>query len=308
MLAMCQLDYRSVTRCMARCAVALCGLSVCGCASWKNESKTEDSNMATSLLHPQKAVTDSATIDSILVRFDENSYVELEQIWRSVDETVIEINQRRLLDQNGLRVGVIRGELPKQILDQIAAIEKRQKNEVVEQIGLGSESDSRVKTLMCRTGKRKELIVRRDINRPLSVFTTLDGSLSGNSFDRAAALFGMTLYPHDDGSVLVELVPEVQHGEAHNTYVSTEFGMKQELKREAKVWKQLKIQAPLTPGELLVVAATSPSKAIGHAFFTSENINQKEEKVVLLLRLTSSQIDDLFGNTVEQARAFMESQ
>lgn len=232
----------------------------------------------------------------------------MQQAWAAADETILDFEQRRLLDANGIRVGVIRGEMPKQLTQAIELSKQRQKSDIVEQLGLGADAEVHSLTWVCRSGVRKELVVRREMNKPLSVFTMLNGSLAGYQFAKAMSVLGMTVYPQNDGKSLIELVPEIQHGEPKNSFVAGEFGMRQETKRDSKVWKQFKIRTALNGGELLMISATTPAKALGHAFFTTETSRQTEEQLVVLIRLTTNQQDPLFGeNIMNQARTMMES-
>ncbi|MFO0942399.1 MAG: hypothetical protein U0930_16800 [Pirellulales bacterium] len=291
----------------------LLGLAIAsfgGCASWHVGESARD-EVAASTNKPvlnSPVAPDTVTIQTALVRYDEDHLSDLQQAWASADETILEFEQRRLLDANGIRVGVIRGELPKQLTQQIELSQKRQKTDIVEQLGLGADAEVHSLTWVCRAGSRKELVVRREMTKPLSVFTILNGSVAGYQYEKAMSVLGMTVYPQADGKSLIELVPEIQHGEPRNSYVAGEFGMRQETKRDAKVWKQFKIRTALNGGELLMVSATSPAKALGHAFFTTETNRQTEEQLVVLIRLTTKQQDPVFGeNIMNQARTMMES-
>ncbi len=242
------------------------------------------------------------------MRYDEDHLDELQQTWAAADETILDFEQRRLLDANGIRVGVIRGELPRPLSQQLELSTQRQKTDIVEQLGLGADAEVHSLTWVCRAGSRKELVVRRELTKPLYVFTTQGDSVAGYPFDKALSVLGMTVYPQNDGKALIELVPEIQHGEPKNSFVAGEFGMRQETKRESKVWKQFKIRTAVSGGELLMISATTPAKALGHAFFTTETNRQTEDQLVVLIRLTTNQQDSLFGeNIVNQARTFMES-
>lgn len=273
-----------------------------GCARWNRPSwtvpeKNEDSQATTLPLHTS-AAPDTVSVETVLVRFDEQHTEELDKAWLGADESVIDIQQRKLLDLNGIRVGVIRGDLPKEILQQLELSRSQQRTDVEEQLGLASDSDSRARLLSCRGGKRKELLIRRENQQPLSVVTTIGGSVSGHQFVRASALFALTMYPQTDGTAITELIPEIQYGDARQNFISGEFGMRQELRRDSKLWKQLKIRTTLATNEVLMVSTTAPSKALGHAFFRTENSQQIEEQIVLLIRLASTSSDDLFSDTI----------
>lgn len=294
-------------RIRALAAALLCAFVSCcliGCATWYESSTTT----APPILPAAKPSPDSIDVETVVVRFGEDKAEALESIWQKVDESVFDFQQRQLLDRNGLRAGLFHGELPKELREQLNSVAEKQKTDVVELAGLGSDADSRMRLMRCRAGRRKDIIIRREISRPLSIITSLDDQLAGQSFyDRPVALFSMTAFPTTDGKATLELVPEVQHGEALSQYVTSEVGVRQELRRPAKIWKALNIKAQMLPGEVLVVSATQPPKSLGGAFFVSETAQKTEEHLVLLIRLAATQLDDLFGEEqITSARAMME--
>lgn len=296
---------------LVRWTLGVCTLSFAcfsGCSSWYRNPKIDETTTTT--IQPalsKSTAPDSVTIETALVRFDEPRIDELQNVWTQADESILDFSQRRLLDTNGVRVGVIRNELPARLLQQMELSQQSKQSDVIEQIGLGADADARVQTIVCRAGKRKEIVVRKDVAHPLSVITTTDGNVSGHLFDLASTVLVLTVYPLPDGKAIVEVLPEVQHGEQRKSFVASEFGMRQEIKRESKTWKQFKIRATLARGEVLMISSTNPSKALGHAFFTTETMKQTEEQVVILVRLASTNMDNLFSDElVGQARTLME--
>jgi hypothetical protein len=276
----------------------LVGISahVTGCARWYDHTSHRDSGQPTRMAEPPNATApDSVDLETVIIRFAENQSQGLEQLWQSADEGIIESSQRRALDANGIRVGILRGELPTIVQQQLEISARMKAVDASEVAGLGSDADARMRLIRCRNGRRKELVIRREVDRPLSVVTTLEGMLAGQTFhDRATALFALTPFPALDGTAAIELVPEVQYGESQNRFITTDFGMRQELKRPTKVWKSLKIRASLHQGDVLVLAATQPPKSLGGAFFVSQTIQQEEEHLILLIRLSETPLDDLF--------------
>lgn len=218
-------------------------------------------------------------------------------MWRKADEAAIDSAQRKTLDANGIRVGVLRGELPSVLQKQLDLSVQRKAEDMSEASGLGSDAEARMRLIRCRAGRRKELVIRRDIGRPLSVITSIEGLIAGQTFyEQATTLFALTPFPNPDATARIELIPEVQYGQAQNRFTTTDFGVRQEAKRPTKIWKSLKVAATLNKGDVLVVAATQPPKSLGGAFFVSETLQQTEENLVLLIRLSETPMDDLFAD------------
>lgn len=275
-----------------------------GCAQWAPDSDNDGRNV---LPPPQKSL-DSVLIESVLVRFPTSQLDDLEPIWWSVDESQVNLETRKLLDKNGLRAGLLIGEIPKVIRDQIELTSEKQSRDALEHAGLAADVDNKMRQLQCRAGRRKDLVVRRELHEPLTVLTTLDGeTVSGDTYFDPTVLFELKALPHGDGRATIELTPEIQHGQHRQSYVSTEFGVRPELKRAQQTWRDLSIKLKMKPGEVLVLAGTRPAKALGRAFFITRTADQSEEHVVLLLRLAGTRLDELFApDEVEQASAMAE--
>ncbi len=277
--------------------------AVQGCAKWKPDP-VADSKLP--LPAPQMS-PDSVTIETVLVRFPNESIGQLEQLWQATDESIVPLEHRRHLDKNGIRAGLLMGDLPLVVREQLQRVSSAVTTDALEYAGLAADADNRGHLFTCRAGRRRELTVRREIANPMTIVTTRGGALSGDTFMRATALFDLRAIPHSDGTVTLRLIPEVQHGEHQQAYVSSEFGVRPEIRRQQAVWQDLAIEAKLKPQELLVIASTQPPKALGQGFFTTRTAEQTEEHVVLLIRLAKTQLDDLFApDIVEQARALTE--
>lgn len=279
-----------------------------GCATWTSE-KAAPASGTSSLLPPRQLNPDSVVIETVLVRFPAESIADLEeQVWRLSNEATADISLRQRLDQNGLRVGVIMGEFPQMIRQQLDQTAEKQKTDALEHAGLAADVDNRMRRLQCRAGRRKDLLVKPELPDPLTVLSTRDGRhVSGDTFDRAMVLFDLRVLPHGDGSATINLTPEVQHGEQRQTFIHSDFGTRPEMRRNVQSWNELKISVKLTPGQVLLVSSSSPAKALGSTFFVSKTAEHTEERVLLLVRLAESQLDDLFApEVVQQAQAMAE--
>lgn len=282
--------------------------SVGGCASWTGDTGTPPADKS-SLLPPRQLNPDSVVIETVLVRFPAEMAVELEQqVWQLSNEGIADIAVRKRLDQNGLRAGVIYGELPQLIRQQLDQTANMQKTNALEHAGLAADVDNRMRRLQCRAGRPKELLVKPELPEPLTIVSTRDGQhLSGETFERAAILLDLRVVPHGDGSATVSLTPQVQHGDHRQMFVHSDLGTRPEMRRRLQTWNELKMSAKLTAGQILVVSSSSPAKALGNAFFVSKTAENSEERVLLLVRLAESQLDDLFApEIVAQAQAMAE--
>lgn len=264
---------------------------IVGCARWSKDATQHDS---TDILPPAQSSPDSVVVETVLVRFPQTQHQELDAIWKAADESVLSIELRRELQRNGLRAGVIVGDLPEIVRKQLDVTSQDQTTDALEHAGLAADVDNRMRQLHCRSGKRKELIVRRELTDPLTAITTLNGELQGETFHRATVLFDLRVVPTGANQAEVELIPEVQHGDMKQSFVSTEFGIRPEVRRPRQQWRELSMKLNLRANQVFAVAATLPPKALGTAFFTTKTADQSEQNVVLLLRVADTQVDELF--------------
>ncbi|HBE67624.1 MAG TPA: hypothetical protein DDW52_05685 [Planctomycetaceae bacterium] len=277
-------------------------VSVVGCAQW---TKPPHDSAAASPLKTLRSTPDTVVVESVLVRVPTHDLERLQAAWDSIDETIVDIQQRELLEKNGLRSGLIVGDIPSVIHDHLQGVAPDQ--EALENTGLASEANSLTRVMRCRSGRRKELVVRTGIQRPLHVFDVIDNHIAGETFTSATTLFDLRVVPEADGSARIALTPEVHHGELRKAFVSTELGVRPEMRREQEVWDDLRIDARLREGQVLVIAASQPPRSIGGAFFITHNADRSQDHLVLLVRLTATQLDDLFApEVVTQAKVLAE--
>ena len=276
-----------------------------GCAQWSNEKTVEHTS---DFLPRRQLGPDNVLIETVLVRFPQSASTKVDELWKLCNEGIIDFDVRQRLDRNGLRAGVIIGELPPLVRAQMEETAHKRSTDTLESAGLAADVDNQGRQLQCRAGRRKDLLVKPELTDPLTVLSTRDGKhVTGDIFERATVLFDLRAMPHGDGSATVELTPEVQHGAHRQIFVHSDFGTRPEMRRGMQNWTELKIAAKLQPRQMLMVSSTSPPKALGSAFFVSKTAEQTEEHVVLLVYLAETQLDDLFApEAVEQAHASAE--
>ena len=104
---------------------------------------------------------DSVVVEAIFLRLSALHEPALQKIWNEIDEQSIDIAVRRQLDANGVRAGIITGELPSELHQWLAEADRRLKEDTLEQARIGADVSSHVQRLQCRNGRKKELIVQR---------------------------------------------------------------------------------------------------------------------------------------------------
>jgi hypothetical protein len=288
------------------CLLGVVGIVILsGCARWSQETSSEPK----AILPPPKMSPDSVIVESVVVRFPQEQSDVFESIWSTVDESVLDIQLRRRMADNGLRCGVLIGDLPTAVKKRLDELSQVGEVSALEQTGLAADIDSRANRFQCRAGRRKELAVRRELLGPQVVVSSRDGRMEGATYEQAVMLFDLRVFPHGDGQATLQLIPEIQHGEARKSFVSNDFGVRPEMSRERKVWEQLTLSTKMSPGQVLVLCSDGAPAApnLGRAFFITHTAEQTKERAMLLVRLSVTQLDDLFApEEIEAAKIIAE--
>ena len=278
--------------------------SLSGCAHWSHVTNTPKKPEAG--LKSPKAPADAVAVDLIFLRLGAEQESELEWVWRQLDQQSIDMKMRRQLDLNGLRAGVIRGELPIVMQRWVEQAHQKVSTDLMEQAALAADVSSHVQKLQCRAGKRKEIVVRPQRSVPL-VLLRHDEVAKGKSYEDPMLLFEMKTLPKPDGSASIRLTPEIQYGPMLPNFVGQDFAWHREFRRANDLCTEASVEAHLQPGEILAIAGTQTPLGIGEHFLWTETSEKKKERVVLLIRYTGSQIDELFSpDSNEAAKQAME--
>ncbi len=277
---------------MVGCALCMLWM-MAGCANFSKESQTESKP----LLAQPKMSPDSVVVETIIIRFPKEQSEVLDQLWSTVDESVFDVAFRRKLVDNGIRSGVLIGELPAAVRARMAELGDVSKSDPMEQADLAADVKSSLNRLQCRAGRRKEVPVRRELSQPLVVLSNQDGRIEGASYEKPSMLFDLRTIPHGDGQATLKLTPEIQHGEERKMLVRSDIGMRYEMGREKKSWDDVQLSLKLSPGQILVLSCNGEPKSsnLGKAFFVTHTAEQTEERVLLLVKLSATQLDELFA-------------
>ncbi|MCC9606978.1 hypothetical protein LOC68_15150 [Blastopirellula sp. JC732] len=271
--------------------VALLATCVCGCALWQNDKTTEPSTLPSGNLSDDTVILETTKVRIPTVQED-----AVAQMWLEVDEQFMPATMRSRLYENGIRVGLINYHLPQQIRDLLAASSGKE--------GLNGQSSVLIKDgevpiaeqRRFRKGKRGELVAS-DVMPELTCFVKEGDAVTGETYYQAQCRFAILTYPQGDGRVLIELIPEIQHGQPQREFSSSGDGVFQlAAKPRSEPLTDLTMKAIMSPGETLILGATDELRGVGKSFFTRSDGRRQ----VLLIRLAASQTDGLFAGEVEK--------
>ncbi len=267
---------------------AVCCACAPGCAQWAVESA--DPLQAASLPN-SKLAPDSVVVQIAVLRVPEHLEDSAHKIWDQIDEQHLSNDQRRRLRQNGIRSGVVGSHLPDQ-LQQILDSEQAENPEAAEEELRKTATGTWHERKQTRTGRRYK-IVTTEARPRIDTMTNVEGVLHGKTCLEAHCELALRTYPQPDGSVRIELTPEVYYGKPKQTYTPGSFGFVYETVQEHLDFDNLKIEAVLAPGQTLLTTATPERVGLGQHFFSHPDNPQRPTKLVLV-RLAQTQHDDLF--------------
>lgn len=258
-----------------------------GCGHWA-------SHPAKSLELPKpKMSADSVVLEiaSIKLPFDLAGNLEL---WSAADEQILPNEIRAKLAQNGIRCGVLAGELPSHLQSVLKQPTSNRIGDVDPESSQGFVvSQQRMQN---RTGRRGK-VVTSDIRDEIVSLMPNEGRITGRTLFLAQSLFSLRTYPRGDGQVRLELVPEIEHGQPKTRYVGqpNEGAFRLDTGRERAIFSELKLDPVLAPGQTLMLSCTDEWKGLGRQFFAESTGDVKMQRV-LLIRLSQTQADDRFSS------------
>lgn len=185
-------------------------------------------------------------LEVTFVRCDDDDADLHEELWRHVDEQVIDDARRRALNANGLRAGVVTGHLPAEFAARLAA----SADEPADVAGIDPARARRLLNLL--PGRGGELVTAHRLPS-LVLFEQRDGEVRGATFHDATPEFTLDARPAADGRICVELVPEVRHGPVEKSWAGEDGMFRLETGQRRHRMEHLGIVVTVPPGGLLLV-------------------------------------------------------
>lgn len=261
-------------------------LPLAGCARLDTQPKEP------SKLPPARMSADSVVLEIAFVRLPAADTDAYEAIWDQADEQHFPVEVRRDLAANGLRAGILGQQLPSELRALLDAAPNvlEERSEDVETSDV--EVNRAPRRTQCRSGRRAKIFVSKS-HPNLALLLSEAGKVRGHQLAEARCLLALRPYPQGDGRVKLDITPEVEHGQLKSQWVGTEGSLMQRVGRDKLVFDRLRLDATLTPGQVLLVANTADIKGLGEQFF-SETAGGTVERTLLLVRVAQTQFDDLF--------------
>jgi hypothetical protein len=256
--------------------------SLGGCAPWKHLPTEAPS------LPAARMATDTVVLEIAFVRVAGEALLQQDALWREIDEQQLSPETRRRLSENGLRAGVVSSQLP-QLLRKL--LEDKADPLAVTGPGIGDDVTASQRQLQSRAGKRG-VILAGALQEKIALLVQQEGRVTGEEYLQAQCQFAVKTFPQGDGRVRMELIPEIEHGDARQRWIGQEGAFRIEASKQQNVLDHLRMEIVLSPGEVLVLASTAELKGLGQHFFVGQSPGEQK---LLMIRVSQTQYDDVFA-------------
>lgn len=212
-----------------------------------------------------------------------------EQIWRHVDEQVIDDSRRRALNANGLRAGVVTGHLPAEFAALLAA-------SAAEPADVAGVDPARARRLLSLLpGRGGELVTAHRLPS-LVLFEQQEGEVRGATFHDATPQFMLDARPAADGRIRLELVPEVRHGPVEKSWAGEDGMFRLETGQRRHRMDHLGIDVTVPAGGLLLVGcAGEAASTVGDGLLRDQGDHGPVR--LLVIRPLGRTTDPTFADT-----------
>ncbi|MDP6468206.1 MAG: hypothetical protein QF918_10725 [Pirellulaceae bacterium] len=272
---------------------------LCGCASWDSPSAAVSFDLPSPRMSP-----DSVVLEIAFLRVPVDSAAEFATLWNEVDEQQLSNEDRRRLQSNGFRVGVIGPRLPdmlRQLLDKAESPFEATGSSGV----LSEDIFQNRRRLPVRAGQPAKIVAVPKEQEQIAVLQNEGGYVRGVEFKRAQGVFVLRAFPLGDGRVRIQLTPTIEHGLMRNQYVGGDQSFMLQAGRDTHEFEDLRLESLLSPGQTLAVTKTLDAKGLGSHFFAADAAASSSGSV-MLIRLAQTQLDDLFSSDLEMVTTDLE--
>jgi hypothetical protein len=256
------------------------------CSTWKEPDAAPFELPATRMSH------DSVALEITFVRVPVGEPAINERLWQQVDEQWLPAEQRLHLNRNGFRCGLLGTSLPDELRDLLGKQEQAARLDQLVNTQMDVLAQNR--EVSSRAGQRTEIVTSPPRPEMVVLHKELSAQkVSGSSFQDAQCILAARSFPKGDGTVSLELTPEVHHGTPRQQWIAGEGTFQLLSGREREVFQDLVMGITLAAGQTALLSCTPDLKGLGQNFFVETGRGDPQQKL-LLIRLAQTQRDDLF--------------
>lgn len=248
------------------------------------------------LLSGRLANSETVLLEVFIVRCPFNDEELNSALWKDVDEQVFSASLRRELAVNGFRAGLIGNQLPSSFLRILKTRDDVDPSQIVTTIRLDELANQTVlrKTIASRNGQKNEVNVS-NVKKQATVLFNENGALGGETFNDGQAVMIIRTQTRGDGSVTLDLLPEVQYGQPRQTFQYDAGSVVMATARPKRTFDSLRSEITVQPGQFVVMTSRPEmSGNVGSFFFTDEEAESGTEQKLLCFRVSYTQHNDMY--------------
>jgi hypothetical protein len=237
---------------------------------------------------PPASAARTIPLEITFVRYDAADPLIGTELWTFLDEQAFDPALRRQLATNGLRCGIVTGDLPTHIAERLAAAH------------LENEADAPLpggmrRTLRLLPGKRADVVAAAAVPDLVLLEGTADGP-RGHTLHDAGGFIVVRAWPAADGRVKIEAVPEIRHGPLRRSWVGEEGMFRLEAAQTRHRFDHVRIVATLPPqGRLVIACGGEPAATVGDALLREGRADGVASQRLLVIRPAAGGADPAFG-------------
>jgi hypothetical protein len=211
-------------------------------------------------------------------------------LWSVVDEQVISPETRRALEVNGLRVGLITGELPHE-LESI----------------LNAEGPNKVEPSQFEFADGDHAMIKlAEPTKEVSLLLNREGRAFGKPYQDASGWFRVTGSHEGTSGIALRFVPEIQHGPVQRTFAALPnaagaYSPQQFMQKDGQqeeTLRELTTSLTVQPGQVVVIGCLpEATRSLGSFLFTRPEANSDRLLQSVLLVWASRESLAISGST-----------
>jgi hypothetical protein len=226
-------------------------------------------------------------LDSAIVSRPIGDKVVDASLWNVADEQLVPLEARQALAANGLRIGVITGSLPADVLE---AFQPRPPQKETQWVHIALPE-----------GERTPIVVGAK-TESAAILLNHKGKIDGRDYKDAEGR--LVVSPKHSGSkgVAIRIVPEIHHGENKRTiaalqnnspFAQQEFSIKDG--QQEDILRELVVTVDLQPGQTLAIGCRAQqSGSLGSFLFTQNDPGSEQTfQSALLIQATRNHLGEL---------------
>jgi hypothetical protein len=268
--------------------VAASGCSLVGSALVSRDSLPDETLAESSRPKPAPR---TIQLEVLFVRHADDDRLFRETLWTHVDEQVLDLEQRRSLNANGLRAGIVSGELPPELGERLAAATVHASPGDVAAVD-AVRSRRRLQLL---PGRRSELVTATRLPQ-LVLLEQCGGEIRGGTYHDATPLLAVEAEPAADGRVRLTVVPEIKHGPVEKTWEGEDGMFRLEAGQRRHRLDHLGIDVTVPAGGTLFVGcAGDPSATVADGLLRDADGGESHSTKLVAIRAVARSLDPAFA-------------